>query len=506
MAIEKYFDSQKNASIIFDPIPSYDGDWYFDLENLFKNAKKENGNNLFQAFFDKTYATPLINIFNTKRVLDLSCGMLCCPNENGIGRSLKYNKYEFFISLTEFLNQHLDNYGRTKDENQKYLQSLLENLTKDNDTLYVAYSNALQVKSEKLKDLMENEIDSEYFEAAMQDYGYYKDRINFTNYLKSSYEITTKFQSGILKLGDFFDHNIDYNELVNCFDPDVFYLLFAKIIYEYNLMIEKDYGKVDNSHMYLYQYLEAVKKIVQDDKKYNPQILYTLPSRKKIKYSRWMLKEEVNALFNRHPELKFIKLPNLDNGNYEKYRDITLIKKIVELYNSDIKLNWQFLPKGEKIKRNNDVAKVPIVGVSKEKSKEDILSEVNERINLLESSNYLGTPIKGLNTFSGYYAFIYPNGNIILEKFWENENTLNPAINCATYVMNIDNFIEMSKLPKINLIEYIKTLPEISVKRIFHTTNENWQRNLLKEINGSYRLEDAIEFIATLNSGELKNE
>ena len=67
--------------------------------------------------------------------------------------------------------------------------------------------------------------------------------------------------------------------------------------------------------------------------------------------------------------------------------------------------------------------------------------------------------------------------------------------------MNIDNFISMSKISKINLVEYIKTLPEIGVKRLYHSSQANWEKNIYKEINGAYRLEDAIEFINGLKSG-----
>ena len=128
------------------------------------------------------------------------------------------------------------------------------------------------------------------------------------------------------------------------------------------------------------------------------------------------------------------------------------------------------------------------------------------RISILENSGYMGTPVKGLDTFSGYFAFIYPNGKVILEKFWEDEECLKPAVGYATYVMQIDNFIELSKKSKIELIEYIKTIPEIGVKRIFHTSINNWQRNLNNEIEGTYRLEDAIEFINGLKTGDKKHE
>jgi len=139
------------------------------------------------------------------------------------------------------------------------------------------------------------------------------------------------------------------------------------------------------------------------------------------------------------------------------------------------------------------------------KDKSKLIEEVNMRIDILENSGYIISPIMGLDTFSGYYAFVYPNGKVILEKFWENAETQNPAVESATYVMTIDNFVELSKMPKLALIEYIKSFPEVGVRRIFHTSINNWQRNLFNEINGSYRFEDAIDFINNLKNGVISN-
>jgi len=139
------------------------------------------------------------------------------------------------------------------------------------------------------------------------------------------------------------------------------------------------------------------------------------------------------------------------------------------------------------------------------KNREITVDDVNERIEILENSGYLGTPGKGLNTFSNYYAFVYANGKVILERFWKDDE-MKPALNEATYVLSIDNFKEMSKLSKTNLIEYIKLLPNKDVKRFYHTAtdpnypNREWKLKLHKEIVGTYRIEDAINFIDNIRN------
>ena len=86
------------------------------------------------------------------------------------------------------------------------------------------------------------------------------------------------------------------------------------------------------------------------------------------------------------------------------------------------------------------------------------------------------------------------------------KNNLTPAVGNATYVFTIDNFLNMSKTPNVNLVEYVKTLPEMGTKRIFHTSINNWHRNLYNEINENYRVEDAIEYINSLDSGGKTHE
>lgn len=505
MNIEEFFKSHNYSSVIFDPVPSYSGDWIFTIDNLIRCSKKEEGVNLFQEFYKKTYCEPLKKIFKTERILDLKVGMISTPNEDNIGRCLKYSKIDFFYEMTIYLNQHIDRHGKTKDEHYEYLDSLLIHLKDDNDILNMAYVEALNEKLKKLKDVLDKEINSEYFEDAMKDYAYYKNSMDFTTFINKAYNVTKDFHNGMMNLGNFFDNKVDYTKIYECFDPDIFYLMFAKIIYEFSLIREKETGKLDNSYGYLHYYNNAVGEVSKSEKKYDPKIKFILPSGKRIRYSRYQFQQEFKELMNRHPEAKSITLPNLDNDNNNKYKDIELIEKLSEIYSEETKVNWEFLPEGEKIKQSVIIGKRENSNIIK-KDKEELVNETNMRINILENSGFIGRPVKGLNTFSGYYAFIYPNGKVILEKFWENEEHMTPSIGCATYVMDIDNFVEMSKLSRLNLIEYIKTLPEVGVKRIFHTSVNNWHRNLSDEIEGSYRLEDAIEFINGLKTGAVTNE
>ena len=47
----------------------------------------------------------------------------------------------------------------------------------------------------------------------------------------------------------------------------------------------------------------------------------------------------------------------------------------------------------------------------------------------------------------------------------------------------------------LDINSYIKNHTNMRLKRLFHSNLNIWKLNLKKEINGTYRMEDAITFI-----------
>ena len=70
--------------------------------------------------------------------------------------------------------------------------------------------------------------------------------------------------------------------------------------------------------------------------------------------------------------------------------------------------------------------------------------------------------IYGVSKFDGYVAYVYPNGEILLERFFADYAECIPATGEAVYNLNIYNFEEMSKYSKLELIR------NKSAKRILH--------------------------------------
>ena len=84
--------------------------------------------------------------------------------------------------------------------------------------------------------------------------------------------------------------------------------------------------------------------------------------------------------------------------------------------------------------------------------------------------------------FDGYIGFIYSNGKVILDKFFDNEKIGKIAENKAIYIMNIEDFYRLSQFPRRILMRDSK------VKRYYH--NGSWQDRIISE---AYSESDQIE-------------
>jgi len=453
--IENYFDQVSLVNNIFDPVPSYADLWYFNLENIINNCDKEK----WEEFYKNSYKNKLNKLFNNEYIFDIEVGMISKPNHDNMGRCLQYNRYDFFIGIISFLNDEIDNYNLNAEERNKRIEELIQNIGDTSENRNIYFSEMLKEKKRRLKDVLDKEFNSEYFEVAMKDYNVYKRVISFSEYIEKYYKVISDFQMGVLRLGDFFENNIDINKFIEVINIDKLCLLFAKIIFDIN----KD-NELNDNYRYLCFYRHVLDNILEKNKKYNISIIYINNKGRKVKYNIKDFIKEYSKLEEKYSEIKNYKLPE-DLDNNDNYKDINLMEKINELHKQN---NWKFLNKKEKITKGKD-------------------KEINLRIDILNNSGFISRPL----VYNNYYAFMYPNELVIIESFNEYESH-------ATYVMSIDDFIKLSKVSDVNIAEFVKK-KEINVKRIFHTNINNWQRNLFDEINGTYLLEDALNFINSLN-------
>ena len=141
------------------------------------------------------------------------------------------------------------------------------------------------------------------------------------------------------------------------------------------------------------------------------------------------------------------------------------LKRIVSDNSSMV--DWVLVPEGRKLDRvtKEGEAKVTLMNI------EEInrLKTLGERKRVFyESSPYMAKAI-GLRRYRGYIAYIYKNGQVILDREY-NEDSPSTALGNAIYIMKADKFESLSKLNKQSL----RKNPEV----IHWNHNETWMNRV----------------------------
>ena len=152
-----------------------------------------------------------------------------------------------------------------------------------------------------------------------------------------------------------------------------------------------------------------------------------------------------------NPNLKMI---DLSSFNFEGM-NLDEVSAFMMAYLKDLGANWDFLEPNsqveEDITRKTKRSSNGFSIIGKKEDEEKLLKLFMTKKQLYESTNPLYR-IKGKNTFAGYIAYIYANGRVILDRFYDKQNDSNLALGHAVYAMNMQEFYELSKLSKTEII------------------------------------------------------
>ncbi len=151
-----------------------------------------------------------------------------------------------------------------------------------------------------------------------------------------------------------------------------------------------------------------------------------------------------------NPNLRAIDFSHFDFSGFNADE----VKDFMDTYLKDLAANWEILDStaGEQILTH------PVIPEYHEMSEEEKLYHRERLMQLfMEKKEFYDSSdpyfrIKGKNTFDGYIGFIYPNGRVVLDKFYENSESKKLADGHAVYAMGIDEFYELSRLSKTELI------------------------------------------------------
>ena len=513
---------------IFDSRTFYDGVWSIsgfprnaNDDMLAINAKKENGKNLYMEFLKKIYFEPLSDLCQITRISffhpDLS-----------FGDNPKTGKRDLFFSVPVFASQLLHT---IMDNVNEEFMLMLDNIKSDEDIINFI-RDKVRIDMRKYLNVKNNGRNSEYYQQVYQSYldflGTFSKHIGFDEFLTKRAQGESNLLMGLRDYKRIFEKKIDRDALIDCFDYDKLCLIMAKTNLAECLNIERQTGKVYNIAHYLQLYSIAIGEMKKINPNYQCIIQYPDSKGKLCSYSSEDLLKEYNALLVRHPEFSFtfvdykackeqLKKLGFDDKFVDSFDPSTeqgrkiLTVLVDKERGKEVSADWTFIPRGV----NDNYSEMPdeqnstspgIHYPNQHLSDDEVIRRMLESRQLLLNSGWIYR-VYGIEKFEGYEGFIYPNGNVIFEKFYENIETKEVARSSATYIMNIYNFIDLSKLSKPEIIHLINSSNNPGVKRVYHVKDMNrWKVKIIGYVTGSYN-EDVIEHVnGLINAGTLQKD
>lgn len=493
----KACDLIKGIEEVFNPAMTYEGNYGFHLNLLFEVSKVKNGKNLVEEYFEKNYYKKIRESFNGAKFVQNPPLFLVSDLNGDYGRSLNVSLHLFiesmFFSLTG-TNLHLDPLesldltipnvvSLARDYRKKI--TLIQNGEKDVDIID-SLNNIYEMNEASRKILHGNDtipLPYDYFLDVLKE--------NITTFI-----VGLKYLVRNIK-------PIDLKELEACLDLDKFYLAMAKQLIEITKLTCEEDNLVHNSFSFVHRYVDVIEAI-RSKEPYNLKTKVYLLNEEVIEYSVNDLIREYNEIKFKHPEARAYYVDINETDDFRNIEVAMELSKRIEnmIASKELAASWDFISKGtrdvKKINKDGVVNQVP--KMIKPKTLEEKQQLVNYRRDFLEETNYL-YKIMGKNNFVGYVGYIYENGSVIFEKYYKKVDSLEPVDTNATYVMTFDNFVEMSKKTKVEIIDYIKSGGS-NVKRLYHTST--WFERVLQIIESDTYSKDAMEKIdALLNNGEI---
>lgn len=516
---------------IFASRTFYDGVWSIsgfprnaNDDMLAINAKKENGKNLYMEFLKKIYFEPLSDLCQITRISffhpDLS-----------FGDDAKTGKRELFFSVPVFARQIL---STIMDDVFEEFYSILKNFKSEEDIINFI-RDKVRIDRKKYLDVKKNGMNSEHYQQVYKSYldflGAFSKQnqsIGFEEFLTKRERGESNLLIGLRLYKSIFEKKINIDALIDCFDYDKFCLTMAKTNLAECLNIERQTGQVYNIAHYLQLYSIAIGEMKKINPNYQCVIEYPDEKGKLCSYSTEDLLKEYNALLVRHPEFTFtfvdykacreqLKKLGFDDKFVDSFDPSTeqgrkiLIVLLDREKGKEVSADWTFIPRGV----NDNYSEMPdeqnstspcIHYPNQPLSDDEAIRRMLESRQLLLNSGWIYR-VYGIEKFEGYEGFIYPNGNVIFEKFYENIDTKEVARSSATYIMNIYNFIDLSKLSKPEIIHLINSSNNPGVKRVYHVQDMNrWKAKIIGYVIGSYN-EDVIDHVnGLINAGTLQKD
>lgn len=516
MKFRDYFD----IDILFHPHMFYDSDWFLNGEEsitgqrkkyLLLNSKKQKNVNLYERYLDKNYYQPLNNILNSKQLAySFDPEIVLTVSDDGQKRVTQFCVMTYLMQLITSLNL-------VEDAVERFIDEIDQNMNKV-DQLSKA-KELIRLESRYYNDVLSKGSTSNYYNKALDIYKlyseHYKWSLSFEEFVKTQIYNLQKLMVGSRYYLDTFNKEINLKDLVNCFNYDTFCLLAAVSALDACRTTERIHNMVDYSAGYIKLYLDAVRNYRNNYHNYNCTIITGMDNKhKKIVVDIDYVIKEFEALLARHPEFSFVeietdKLSSLikhygneivefDELDLTSKSGVDVLDPVIQkfIHDKELAASWEFIPRTPK---NKTGERSNISNSSREYlSVDEYVRRMIIGRDFLENSDYI-YKLYGLNKFEGYIGYVYSNGCVIFEKYYENIKTKRIAKESATYAMSIYNFLELSRLNRMEIVRKLKYDNLTDVRRIFHGIDmSKWESEVTQAISGIDYTDEVVSYINNL--------
>ncbi len=488
---------------VFNPLVTYEGSYVFNASLLSLTSKVDGKRNLVDEYLEKNLFSRIRQCFPNLDFIHAIRLFLVSDLDEVKGRNLRPSIDLFVEDMCANLtggpmNLPVDE-PLTKDVAVEYFRNIRKQIGQLERGEFTPLNEELNSKLKEVYKLNE--------EFRMKRYGFNYRPLSYVEFLTLNKESLTAFIVGLRSLFPLMEKNIDLKELEKCLDLDKFYLAIVRQLILTTKMCIENYGMVHNSFVFVETYMAALR-FIMSQAPYNLTVSVEDLDGSRFKYSVSDAMREYNEIKLSHPEFQ---IHEIDEYADRDLRDLEVVKQTSQevkdiIDSKQLAASWNFIENGSTGPRESSEEVVDLLKKKvtlKKPTREQLVQDVNDRMRLFESTNYV-YKITGKNNFEGYVGYIYENGVVMFEKFYQIVGSYEPAHSNATYVMTFRNFVEMSKRTKVDIIEYIKQ-GGTDVRRLYHTTN--WCDRVLQIVKGKTYDEKAMEKIDRLiNSGELKKK
>ena len=480
------YELVENTGFLFNPVITYSGSFllrtgsltansmYDPNKDIFMiNSKIVDGKNKYKEFVDKYFVSSFGNPPSKGIQPAITPVLISEMNEEGTGR---YVKFSYTPTLLMLLEEPSLMVGAPDDESEL--------------ALYV--KDHVKIKRDKMFDVLRKWEESPYYEEMKVRYENYGYELTY-EFLEKQKDYFTKLIFMLKDVSkDAATNKFDKNKFEDCFEKDKLIIMLCKCIVDSCRETVKMESLFHNCMVEVVQLIHNVKEVGLE-KEFNPVIKYYNEDTGKIeKYSFEDLKKEVAQMLSEHPEFEIATVTMEDVIQNDLYRNEEATSQFSKTVldsrkRSALEANWEFIKAGSgKDKEESDTTdfdeQMKRRAVSVNSEEKDFYLDLMKKRLFFENTRYVEY-IVGINSFAGYIGYIYPNGIVIFEKMYEDETRMKPVKESnATYVMNIDNFVMLSGMTKLEIIKYIKQTNNPDIRRIYHTSN--WENKVMRVIEG----------------------